>query len=227
MSVLGLVPAYQAEASIAGVVRGAGRHLSRVLVVDDGSSDATARAAEDAGAQVLRLERHRGKGGALRAGFQSALDAGHRAVVTLDADGQHDPDEIPLLIERWVTSRAALVIGSRASLEAQMTPMRRFGNRFSRVAVSIFAGVEIPDSQSGFRLYDAALLRALPLTGNGYELESEVIVKAARSGFRIESAPIHLSKIEGTATSHYRPWRDTARICVAVVRGRYWSPGCS
>ena len=94
------------------------------------------------------------------------------------------------------------------------------GNRFSRRALSILAGISVPDGQSGFRVYDGALLRAIPLRGTGYEMESEVIVKAARAGFRVESVPIRLSRVDGRATSHYRPWRDTARICAAAVLSR-------
>lgn len=223
--ILALIPAFEASATVASVVRGASRYLPDVVVIDDGSSDATYEAALKAGARALRLDTHRGKGAALRAGFAHALDEGCAAVVTLDADGQHDPAEIPRLVTRWRESGAALVIGSRQRLESEMTAARRFGNRFSRLAVSYFAGVPVPDGQSGFRLYDASLLRGVPLRGAHYELESEVIVKAARAGFRVESIPIRLTTVEGTATSHFRPWRDTARICLAVVRSRFWSAG--
>jgi glycosyltransferase involved in cell wall biosynthesis len=216
-----LIPAYRAASSVASVVRGALHQLPTVLVVDDGSGDGTAEAASAAGARVLRFAENRGKGSALRAGFAELLRTNVSAVVTLDADEQHDPSEIPRLVERWRETGASLVIGSRQSLEAGMRPVRRFGNRFSRFAISWFAGVPVPDGQSGFRLYDAELLRALPLAGSRYELESEVIVRAARRGLRIEHVPIALARIEGTETSHFRPWADTARICLAVVRSRY------
>lgn len=222
-----VIPAYQAQATLGAVIAGTKAVLASVLVVDDGSTDATLQVAERAGAHAIRLETNRGKGAALRAGFAWALPRGAEAVVTLDADGQHDPREIPRLAEAWKASRAGLVIGSRAHLVAQMSPLRRFGNRFSRSAVSFFAGIPVPDGQSGFRLYDAALLRALPLCGARYELESEVIVKAARAGFRVESVAVRLAQVEGASTSHFRPWRDTARICTTVVRCRFWRPACS
>lgn len=220
MKIVALIPAYQAARTVAAVVCGTRSFLPDVVVVDDGCSDGTAEVARGAGAEVLRLGSNRGKGAALRAGFLLALDLGAGAVVTLDADGQHDPGEIPRLVDCWRTTGAGLVIGSRAHLDQEMTAARQFGNRFSRRAISYFAGVPVPDGQSGFRLYDASLLRTLRLRGTGYELESEVIVKAVSAGFKVESIPIRLARVDGSATSHFRPWRDTARICMSVVRSR-------
>ena len=227
MTVLALIPAYRAEATLGAVVEATRAVLPQVLVVDDGSGDDTPGVAARAGAEVLRLERNRGKGSALRAGFARALEAEARAVVTLDADGQHDPAEIPRLLEAWQATGAALVIGSRAHLLAEMGSLRRFGNRFSRFALSRFAGISVPDGQSGFRLYDARLLRRVRLVGTRYEMESEVIVRAARAGFGVESVPVRLARVEGTGTSHFRPWRDTARICAAVVAARLRRTVCS
>jgi glycosyltransferase involved in cell wall biosynthesis len=220
MKLIAVIPAYNAAATVAPVVAATARIVPEVLVVDDGSRDRTAEAARGAGARVLRLEAHRGKGAALRAGFAAAIAAGCSAVITLDADGQHEPSEIPQLIACWQKTGASLVIGSRAHLETEMTRTRRFGNRFARRALSLFSGVEVEDAQSGFRLYDAALLRALPLRGLRYEMESEVIVRAARAGMGVVSTPVRLACVDGLATSHFRPWRDTARICVAVVATR-------
>lgn len=218
MKVFALVPAYNAASSVGAVVEATLAILPDVVVVDDGSEDATAEAARIAGASVLRLPSNRGKGAALRVGFGHALEAGGTAVVTLDADGQHDPSEIPRLLDCWRRTGAPLVIGSRLQLEDEMLPIRRFGNHFARRAISFFAGTPVPDAQSGFRLYDAELLRTLDLRGERYELESEVIVKAGRAGLTIASVPIRLARVDGSATSHYRPWRDTARICIDVVR---------
>ncbi len=220
MKLIAIIPAYDAAGTVAPVVAATALIVPEVLVVDDGSRDRTAEVARGAGARVLRLAVHRGKGAALRAGFAAAIAAGSSAVITLDADGQHEPSEIPRLIALWQETGASLVIGSRAHLESGMTRTRRFGNRFARRALTFFSGVEVPDAQSGFRLYDAALLRAVSLRGSRYELESEVIVRAARAGMRVASTPIRLAQVDGLATSHYRPWRDTARICAAVVATR-------
>jgi glycosyltransferase involved in cell wall biosynthesis len=223
MRLKAIIPAFQTESSVADVVLATRRLIQDVLVIDDGSTDDTAGAAREAGADVLRFPVNRGKGIALRAGFSRAVENGCSAVVTLDADGQHDPGEIPKILDRWRETQAALVIGSRDHLEREMTPSRRFGNRFARRAVSFFAGLPVPDPQSGFRLYDAQLLRSISFRAVRYELEAEAIVRAARRGLRVESTPIRLTTIDGTPTSHYRNWIDTTRICSLVLVSRVWS----
>jgi glycosyltransferase involved in cell wall biosynthesis len=220
MRVVAVVPALDAAGTIEEVVTRTREVLPDVVVVDDGSRDATAEVAAKAGAAVLRIPRNRGKGAALKLGFAHAVGKGYESVVTLDADGQHDPGQIGALLRRKEETGAMLVIGERTYRDDEMIRLRRFGNRFSRRAVSFFAGVRVPDPQSGFRVYDRKLLEALSLRGDGYELESEVIVRAARAGLAIESVPITLLVAEGTKTSHFRPWADTTRICIAVVRTR-------
>jgi len=219
--IVALVPAYQAADTVAEVVEATLRILAEVVVVDDGSTDRTAERARGAGAVVLRLGSNRGKGAALRAGFRHVLETDADGVLTLDADGQHDPGEIPSLVEPWAASGAGIVIGSHLHLQDGMIPIRRFGNRFADRAISFFAGVRVAGTQSGFRIYDARLLRRIRLTGTGYEMESEVIVKAARSGFLVLSVPVRLRQVEGSKISHYHSWRDTARICVRVVASRF------
>jgi glycosyltransferase involved in cell wall biosynthesis len=219
--VVAIIPAYNAAGSVGRVVEATRAVVDDVVVVDDGSTDETAEEAEEAGATVLRIPTNTGKGAALLAAFAHAMARGAPAVVTLDADGQHDPAQIPVLVDCWRRTGAHLVIGSRQRSEGEMLPIRRFGNHFARAAISFLAGVPVPDTQTGFRLYDAKLLEAVRLRGTGYELESEVIVKAARAGFRIESVPIGVLHAEGSGTSHYRAWRDTARICLAVLRSRF------
>jgi glycosyltransferase involved in cell wall biosynthesis len=192
----------------------------RLIVVDDGSEDRTAALARDAGARVVRHPRNRGKGAALRTGFELALTRQIDAVVTLDADGQHLPSEIPKLVDRWRETGADLVIGSRAHLFEGMLPRRRLANRFSAWSISIMAGVRVHDSQSGFRLYSSRILHDVEFESSRFDAESEMIVIGVRKGFRIAETPIDLGFVEGTVTSHYRPLLDTLRIARTVVVSR-------
>lgn len=216
-----IIPALNAERTIARVVVDARRELEPVLVIDDGSRDATGEVARAVGATVLRHEVNRGKGGALKTGFAWALAQGFDGVITLDADGQHLAGEIPKFIDEREDSGADLIIGGRAHLFDGMLPRRRNANRFSAAAISWAAGVRVSDSQSGFRFYSARLLREVELRTDGFDMESEVIVRAGRKGFPIVTIPIELGFIDGIATSHYKPLMDTLRIVWTVTRARF------
>lgn len=214
-----VVPAYQAEPSIGAVVRGTLAILPEVLVIDDGSSDATADEARRAGATVVSFPENRGKGAALRHAFELLFGRGIEAVVTLDADGQHLPDEIPRLLERM--GDADLVVGGRAHLFSQMSPVRRASNRFSSMAISLMAGVRLGDVQSGFRLYHRRLIEAAGFPENRFDAESAVVVRAVRLGLRIVWVPVRLGFADGRLTSHYRPLVDSLRIARAVCGARW------
>lgn len=220
MKIAAIIPALNAERTIAAVVVESRRHLEPVLVIDDGSSDATGEVARAVGATVIRHDVNRGKGAALKTGFAWALERGFDAVITLDADGQHLASEIPAFVEAHRETRADLIIGGRAHLFEQMLARRRMANRFSALCISIASGVRITDSQSGFRLYSAPLLRSVKLRTDGFDMESEVIVRAGRRGMGIVTIPIELGFVNGIATSHYKPLKDTLRIAWTVVRTR-------
>jgi len=212
-----VIPAYDAQETIGRVAAGALKHAGSLLVVDDGSHDATAARAESAGAVVLRHPANRGKGAALRTGFSWMLQRGAAAVITLDADLQHDPDDIPRFTETFNSRRPDLVIGSREEAFCQMTPGRQLGNRFSCRALKFFTGLELTDSQSGFRLYSAGFLQQLELRRDAYDAEMEALLVAARRRCRIETIRISTRAPDGRPTSYYRPWLDTYRICRTVV----------
>jgi glycosyltransferase involved in cell wall biosynthesis len=215
-----LIPALNAQRTIASVVVEARKELEPVVVIDDGSTDSTGEVARAVGATVLRHDVNRGKGAALKTGFAWALEQGFDGVITLDADGQHLPSEIPKFLEERAESMADLIIGGRAHLFHGMLPRRRNANRFSAWSISIASGRRITDSQSGFRLYSARLMRGMKLRTNGFDMESEVIVRAGRKGFVIVTIPIDLGFIDGLSTSHYKPLKDTLRIAWTVIRAR-------
>ncbi|HYO12671.1 MAG TPA: glycosyltransferase family 2 protein [Thermoanaerobaculia bacterium] len=212
------IPAYQAAPTVGAVVYGVLRILPEVLVVDDGSTDATAEQARRAGARVLSFPENRGKGCALRAAFADLFSQGYGGVVTLDADGQHLPEEIPKLLA--ATGGADLVLGIRDHLFGQMSAVRRASNRLSSRAISFAAGQELTDIQTGFRLYSKRLIETVGFPEARFEAESAVVVRAARAGFKVVTVPVHLAFADGRTTSHYRPLLDSLRIAGAVTRAR-------
>ncbi len=215
-----VIPALDAGTSVAAVVKASLAHLPDVVVVNDGSSDATPAAAAEAGAVVLHHPHNLGKGAALKSGFRYALEHGFDAIVTIDADGQHLPSEIPKFLRAFRETRADLIIGDRSHLFGGMLPRRRNANMFSAWAISKCAGTRVGDSQSGFRLYSASLIRDVKIRANGFAAESEIIVRAGQTGRAVLSIPIELGFVNGISTSHYRPLLDTARIAVTVARTR-------
>jgi glycosyltransferase involved in cell wall biosynthesis len=222
MRIAAAIPAFQAGASVGDVIRRTREVLPEVLVVDDGSSDATAEAARGAGAELVAHAVNRGKGAALVTAFRTLFARGCDAVVTLDADGQHLPEEIPRLLE--AASGAELVLGTRAHLFAEMSSLRRAGTRLSSWAISALAGRSLPDIQTGFRLYTRCLFEATGFPEKRFDAESAVVVRAARRGLRIVPVPVRLGFADGRTTSHYRPVVDSLRIARAVVRARWEGP---
>jgi glycosyltransferase involved in cell wall biosynthesis len=221
-AIIALIPGYEEGPRIGSVVEAARRHLP-VLVVDDGSSDDTAAQAEAAGATVLRQVPNAGKGAALRAGFRRALDAGVEAVVTLDADGQHDPYEIPHFLERYERDHPGLIVGQRDF--GEMPAVRRLSNTLGGWALSAAVGQGIPDNQSGYRLIGRPLLRALlDSDESGFEFEVEMIARCIALGLPIGWVPIRT--IYAGEPSHIRPWRHftefvrVTRDARRIVRGR-------
>ena len=211
------IPAYDAAYSVGDVVRRSRDVLPDVLVIDDGSRDGTADAARNAGAEVHSFSSNRGKGAALNAAFKILFSRGFTAVVTVDADGQHLPEEIP----RLFGVESDLVLGTRDHLFAQMGVVRRFSNRLSSSAISWAAGQALSDVQTGFRLYTRELIERTGFPESGFEAESAVVVRAVRRGLRVDSTPVRLGKADGRGTSHYRPVADSLRIAAGVLRARF------
>lgn len=218
MRVAVLIPAYNAAKTLEPVIRSALEQTNDVTVIDDGSKDGTGDIARRAGAHLLTHEVNRGKGAALKTGFQWACQHDYEGVVTLDADGQHLPSEIPKFVRCHAGTGADLIIGGRAHLFGQMLPRRRMANRFSAWTIAIASGAKITDAQSGYRFYSTRMLREIRLRSDGFAMESEVIVRAGRGGFKVLTTPIDLGFVDGLATSHYKPLKDTLNIAAVVFR---------
>jgi glycosyltransferase involved in cell wall biosynthesis len=215
--IVAVVPAHDEAPRIGAVVAEARRHLA-VLVVDDGSSDATGDRAREAGAEVIEQRPNQGKGAALRTGFRRALAEDAEAILTLDADGQHDPAEIPRFLEAWSAAaaddRPDLVVGARSF--RSMPPVRRLSNVLGGRAFSWAVGRDIPDNQSGYRLVSRRLAEAtLASDEPGFAFEVEQITTCIRLGGRIAWVPIRT--IYAGAPSHIRPIAHL-REFVRIVR---------
>lgn len=208
-----LIPAYQAEATVGDVVRGLSGSVARVLVVDDGSVDATAAEAERAGAEVLRLPSNGGKGTAIRAGLGRILAGEATHVAFVDADGQHDPADLPGLLEAAGRGED-FVIGSRMGFLESIPFYRYRTNEIGSRVLSRMTGLEIEDAQSGYRVVRSGLLRKLRLNARGYIIETEMLLKAAAHLKRFHHVPV--KAIYG-GPSHYRPFRDTWLISWGAV----------
>lgn len=217
-TVLAIMPAYCEGRFVGEVVRQVFQYVQAVVVVDDGSPDNTSSEAESAGAKVIRHPTNLGKGAALKTGLDYAVSIKASFYLFLDADGQHDPSEIPAFMEAINRTKVDLVVGNRMRNLHSMPPIRRWTNQFMSWQIGRICKVAIPDSQCGFRLARKELLPVLMAPSNRFEFESESIILAARQGFRLGFVPIRT--IYTDQHSKIRPLRDTIRYFRLIQKYR-------
>jgi glycosyltransferase involved in cell wall biosynthesis len=201
-----LIPAFGCESSVGGVVSGIRPFVEEVVVVDDGSHDGTAKAAAASGARVLRRPENGGKGSALRDGLADVLARPFSHVAFVDADGQHDPADLPRLLAA-AAAGADFVIGSRLKSAETMPAKNYWANTIGDKVLSRMTGLSVEDGQSGFRVVGADLLRPLRLVSRRFAIENEILVKAAPRVRNLAIVPVRT--IYGSGASHYRPFHDT------------------
>jgi len=214
------IPAYNEELTIGSVVARARRHADRVVVVDDGSDDGTAYVADLVGAEVFRHLTNEGYGSAIRDCFEIARDYDVDVLVTLDGDGQHNPDDIPQLIDEMRESGADIVIGSRFArgVKNRTIPRyRKFGMKVLDRATMLSSGLRLTDSQSGFRAYSRKALHAIDVNQNGMGVSSEIIIRAADSKLKIREAGI-VTRYDGIRDSSKGPVRHGLDVINSIVR---------
>lgn len=224
-----VIPAFDEAASVADVARRALEQLPWVIVVDDGSHDGTGDELRELPVTILRNPTNSGKAAALWRGMQHALASAAGCVVTLDADGQHRPEDIPLLLQAHAAQADLIVVAARLRGRAAAPVVRRFANRFADFWISWAAGYPIPDSQSGFRLYPAAVLANSSVAhdrAHGFVFESEILIEAAWRGVESVAVPVAALYPPATRPSHFRSVVDVARITRMVAarllkRGMY------
>ena len=211
-----LIPSYNEARTIGIIVRSLKERGFEVYVVDDGSIDSTGSIAESSGAKVIRYEKNRGKGAAIREGFKRILQDGFDAVLIVDGDGQHKIDDISNFLNKMDQTNAGIVIGNRMNDTSTMPYIRIKTNRFMSGLVSKISGQYIPDSQCGFRLIKREVLEKIRLESDRFEIESELLIKASAAGFKIESVPI--KTVYEDEKSKINPIIDTIRFIVFMVK---------
>ena len=220
VTITAVIPAYNEEKTIAQVVEGAKKHVSEVLVINDGSVDRTVEVAMKAGARVISIPRNSGKGHALSIGLTTAALNGSDIVVCLDSDGQHDPDDIPKVVEPISDGRADMVVGSRFldGYSKDLIPAhRRLGQGVLTIATNMGSAVKITDSQSGYRAFSKDILSSFDYAETGMGIESEMVRSAVRGGFKIEEVPI-TAKYEGLDSSTLKPGNHGMTVLSSIIR---------
>jgi glycosyltransferase involved in cell wall biosynthesis len=213
MKLVAVIPAYNEAATIRDVATRTLRFLPDVIVINDGSTDRTQQELSGLAVTVVSNPANLGKGASLWRGFALALAEGADAVITLDADAQHCPEDIPRLVEAAQAHPGSIVIGARLWDRAKVPPLRYIGNRFANFWVAWAAGYRVADSQSGFRLYPAPLLRTIKAAPSArFAFESEILIEAGRAGVRSVPVPIAALYPPQARPSYYRSTVDTARI---------------
>jgi len=213
------IPAYNASATIGEVVKGVQAHIPKVIVADDGSTDNTGIVAYEAGSEVIRIEKNKGKGNALKVLFWRAFEEGYDAVITMDADGQHDPQDIQRFIDAHALHPDSIIVGSRMH-EKEKIPRARYNSmHIARFYISLAANQFVEDTQCGFRLYPVSLLKKMLLMTEKYVTETEVLMKAGDMGVRIRFVKIRA--IYNGIGSHFRPIADVTHITAYVISYLY------
>lgn len=220
--VAAVLPAFNAGRHLGAVLEGIRKHLKpeEILVVDDGSADDTSAVAERTGVGLVKHPVNQGKGAALATGLRWARESSFLAVINLDADGQHDPDEIPLFIETFLRGDADLIVGTRLGDPRGMPGLRLWTNRVTSWILSLRVGQRVEDSQCGYRLIRTSLIDPDELVTSRYDTESEILIRAGMKKARFAFLPI--KSLYGDETSSIHPVRDAARFLGLLWRSLFW-----
>ncbi|MCI6169902.1 MAG: glycosyltransferase family 2 protein [Muribaculaceae bacterium] len=215
-----VIATYDNAGTIANVVRRVEAITRDIIVVDDGCTDNTLALLQqlDVPPHIVTYKPNRGKGHALVQGFKKAMQLGWDHVITLDSDGQHFPEDLPQLVAAWTQHKDALIVGERGTGHLNMPRGNTMANKFSNFWFTVQTGIQLNDTQTGFRLYPLKRLRWLGITTSRYEAELEMLVFAAWHG--IEIVPVKVRVYyppQGERVTHFRPWADFGRISLLNV----------
>ncbi len=223
MKICGVIPAFNSKSTIVSVVEETLRYIDNVVVIDDGSEDNTAHLAEDSGAHIIRVLQNKGKGNALNISFRYALANNFDAIITLDADLQHDPSEIPKFIDHYKTNKSIITVGNRLYSKKEIPLIRYVPNRIGTYCFSWLTSQPIEDSQCGFRLYDRKVMESIRILNDGFEAEVDILLRSGKRGYKISFIPVKAIYFsDNRYQSFYRPIYDTFRICIIFLRNLFW-----
>lgn len=212
-----IIPTYNNQKTLRKVLKEVLQFTKNVIVVNDGSTDETARILQDF-SEIIQIDfdQNRGKGAALAAGFQKAIDLGYKFAISIDSDGQHFPEDLPKFVDFLEKSdtKNVLLIGSRNMTQEGVPRKSSFGNKFSNFWFWVETGIRLDDTQSGFRLYPLETIEKLNLFTRKFEFEIEVIVKSAWKGVEVKNIPIQVHYDLEDRVTHFRPFRDFTRISI-------------
>jgi glycosyltransferase involved in cell wall biosynthesis len=216
MNICILIPCHNEAQAIGGLVEKIKVRSLDVVVVDDGSTDGTGAIAQSKGAHVLTIAQRGGKGNAMQKGFDYIVSKGYDALIVMDGDGQHAVDDIGLFIEHFKHSQASVINGNRMDNNKNMPFVRKVTNRLMSWMISRVCGQKVLDSQCGFRLISCGVLRAIKLTSTNFEIESEILIKSSRKGFKIDA--VGVQTIYQDEHSKIHPVKDTIRFVKYLLR---------
>ncbi len=222
---IAIIPAYNEEKNISIVIEKCKKYVDKIMVIDDGSSDNTAAIARESGADTIINKENIGKTDSLKRGFKKGLEEGAEIFMLLDADGQHNPQEIPLFIDK-IKEGYDLVIGARKFKLEFMPFIRIFANTTSSYLVSLISGIRIKDSQSGYRAVKREIIERISITSTRYQSDTEMIVKAAKCDFKIGFVPIS-TIYHPEARSKVNQIIDPIRFIILLIKLIFWKESCN
>ena len=222
---IAIIPAYNEEKNISIVIEKCIKYVDKIMVIDDGSTDNTAVIARESGADTIINKENIGKTDSLKRGFKKGLEEGAEIFMLLDADGQHNPQEIPLFIDK-IKEGYDLVIGARKFKPEFMPFIRIFANTTSSYLVSLISGIRIKDSQSGYRAVKREIIERISITSTRYQSDTEMIVKAAKCGFKIGFVPIS-TIYHPEARSKINQIIDPIRFIILLIKLIFWKESCN
>lgn len=211
-----IIPTYNNAETLATVIGGVLEYTDDVIVVDDGCTDSSATILKGfPDVKLVKHEKNKGKGIALQSGFKEAVNLGYRYAITIDSDGQHFSEDLPVFLDKIQESPDTILVGARNMEQESVPGKSSFGNKFSNFWFRFETGIDFPDTQSGYRLYPVQKLKSFTWFTNKYEFEIEVLVRAAWSGISVMPVPVKVFYApKDTRVSHFRPFQDFSRVGV-------------